>query len=69
MGGFKDGEFKGQGILERGLFTRTAEERWKPLNCVQPFSDKGYHQTGLASQPQCSYIEDTNCHCKSWTVH
>lgn len=62
---FKDGEFKGQGTLERGLFMRTAEERWIALNCVQPFSDKGYHQTGLASQPLSSYTVDTNCHCNS----
>lgn len=55
MGDFKDGDIKGQGTLERGLFMRTAEERWIPLNCVQPFSDKGYHQTGLASQLLCSY--------------
>lgn len=58
MGNFKDGEFQRQGILERGIFIRTAEERRIPLSCVQPFSAKGYHQTGLASHPLCYYTKD-----------
>ena len=53
MGEVQDGEFKAQGTLERGLFMRTAEEIWIPLNCVQPFSDEGYRQTGPSSH---SYI-------------
>lgn len=56
---------------------RTAEERWIPLNFVQPFTDKGYHQTNLASYSmysntqrhqlllQCQIACSSCCLCKS----
>lgn len=65
MPNFKNGEFEGQGILEMGLFMKTAEERRIPLDYVTPFGDKGYHQAGLASQ--LTILRTTNC--KSTTVH
>jgi len=35
---------------------RTAEKTKIPLNCVQPFSHKGYHQFNLANEPLYSNI-------------